>query len=290
LHVDHLYIQVGNPPSDPPDGDPSGMTANAVSSSQIDLLWTDGSSNESGFSVERSPNGSNSWSEIADLSAGSQNHSDTNLTASTTYDYRVSAYNVNGSSGYASDSATTDAPPPQQPPPQQPTGLAANGVSTSQINLQWNDNGLNEDGFRIERSPDGINGWGELVTLGVNVTSYQDTDLPADTTFFYSVAAFNGSGEATSDPASGTTQPAPALSLEASGYRVKGQHHVSLTWSGSDNVDVYRNGVYQATIGPETSYDDDIGAKGGASYQHQVCEAGAELGSDMCSNTTTTVF
>ena len=29
LSVDHLYIQVGNPPSNPPDGDPSGMEANA---------------------------------------------------------------------------------------------------------------------------------------------------------------------------------------------------------------------------------------------------------------------
>ena len=36
---------------------PSGLVASAVSSSAIDLAWTDNASNESGYTVERSPNG-----------------------------------------------------------------------------------------------------------------------------------------------------------------------------------------------------------------------------------------
>jgi hypothetical protein len=288
LSVDHLYIQVGNPPSNPPDGDPGGMTANVVSTSQIDLAWTDGSSNESGFLLERSPASSGPWSEIADLAAGSQSYSDTGLSASTTYYYRVCAHNANGLSGYASANATTDSPPPPPPAPQQPNGLAANGVSTSQINLQWNDNGPNEDGFRIERSPNGSSGWSELATLSANITSYQDTGLPEETTLHYRVVAFNVSGEATSDPASGSTQAAPDLSLTASGYRVKGIHHVSLDWTGDGNVNIYRDGVLQASNVSGGSYDDNIGSKGGASYDHRVCVANTPEGA--CSNTTTTVF
>jgi titin len=286
VHIDHLYIQVGNPPSNPPDGDPSGMTANAASSSQINLAWTDGSSNESGFLLERSPASSGPWSEIADLAAGSQSYNDIGLSANTGYYYRVCAHNVNGFSGYASANATTDSPPPPPPAPQQPSGLTATGASTSQINLQWNDNGPNEDGFRVERSPNGSTGWSELATLGANATSHQDADLPEDTTFHYRVVAFNVSGEATSVSTSGSTQAAPDLSLTASGYRVKGRHHVTLDWTGSSNVDVYRDGSLVASDVGGDSYVDNIGVKGGASYDHQVCEAGT----NTCSNTTTTVF
>jgi hypothetical protein len=175
LHVDHLYIQVGNPPSDPPDGDPSGLTASAASSSQIDLAWTDESTNESGFLLERSPDGSGSWSQIADLAAGSENYSDSGLSAGTTYYYRVCAHNVNGISGFASANATTDAPPPL---PEAPSSLAANGVSPSQINLSWSHSGSNEDGFRVERSADAGLSW-EVVDASVaaNATSYSDSGL-----------------------------------------------------------------------------------------------------------------
>jgi len=86
-----------------------------------------------------------------------------------------------------------------------------------------------------------------------------------------------------SDPPGGDP---PTLSLSASGYKDKGQHHVVLEWTGSNGVDVYRDGVLIAPGIAGSSLDDDIGAKGGATYLHQVCEAGTA----NCSNTTTTVF
>jgi PKD repeat protein len=111
VFVDHLFIQVSNPSSDPPDGDPSGLTAIAVSSSQIDLNWTDGTMNESGFTVEGSPDGTDgSWSPIADLPAGSESYSHAGLADETTYFYQVKAFNDFGETGYTPPvSATTDA-------------------------------------------------------------------------------------------------------------------------------------------------------------------------------------
>lgn len=138
IFIDHLFIQVANPPSDPPDGDPAGMSATAVSASRIDLAWTDSASNESSYRVERSPNGASSWSLIAQLPADSQSHADTALAANTTYFYRVSAWNLNGGSGYASASATThDAPPPPPPPA---LNLTASGYKVKGIqhaDLAW---------------------------------------------------------------------------------------------------------------------------------------------------------
>ena len=57
--------------------------------------------------------------------------------------------------------------------PNSPTSLEANSISRSQVNLNWTDNSDNEQGFKIERSEDGIN-YQEIAIVGPNITSYND--------------------------------------------------------------------------------------------------------------------
>ncbi|MCP4045046.1 MAG: hypothetical protein GY732_03555 [Gammaproteobacteria bacterium] len=61
-----------------------------------------------------------------------------------------------------------------------------------------------------------------------------------------------------------------------------------ITWSGSSatNVDIYRDGSLKATTTNDGAYTDNIGAKGGATYQYELCDAGTA----NCSNTETVVF
>jgi len=136
VRVDQLYIQVGNPSNDMPDGNPSGLNAEAIAYNRIDLNWTNGSSNESGLRVERSPNGTSGWMVVADLPSASNSYSDTGLAALTTYYYRVSAYTQTQLvSEYTSDSATTPAAPPT---PQ--LSLAAEGYKSKgqyHVSLTW---------------------------------------------------------------------------------------------------------------------------------------------------------
>jgi len=134
LHVDHLYIQVGNPPTDPPDVAPSGLTAVPASSSAIDLGWTDNSSNETSFRLERSLNGSDGW-VLIELPAGTESYRDDGLAAQTTYYYRVSAWNPNGQSGYATAYAQTPEAPPPPALALSATGFKDKGVHV--IDLQW---------------------------------------------------------------------------------------------------------------------------------------------------------
>ena len=73
-------------------------------------------------------------------------YSNTGLTASTSYSYRVRAYNAAGDSDYSNTaSAVTQAAPAL---PAAPTNLIATAVSKSQINLSWTDNADNETGFQ----------------------------------------------------------------------------------------------------------------------------------------------
>ena len=176
VFVDHLFIQVSNPSSDPPDGDPSGLTANVVSSSQINLSWTDGTLNESGFTVERSPDGTaGSWGEIANLPAGSENYSDAGLAAATTYFYQVRAYNGFGESGYTLPaSATTDVAPAIE--------LSASGNKVKgkhSIDLSW-----------TSSTTSAMDIWenGSLIADGVAGTSYtHSTKNKGAATYLYRV-------------------------------------------------------------------------------------------------------
>jgi hypothetical protein len=78
--------------------------------------------------------------------------------------------------------------------PQAPSNLDAVAVSGERIDVSWVDNADNEDGFYLERSPNGVNTWTVIATLASNVTSHSNNGLTGLTTYFYRVRAFNGVG------------------------------------------------------------------------------------------------
>ena len=106
---------------------PTGLSAGAVSSARIDLSWTDASTDETGFEVERSVTGSGGpWFLLVTKSANAVSHQDGTVSPSTSYWYRVRAVNTFGQSGYSNTaSASTPAAPIDPPPPPAATLLAA---------------------------------------------------------------------------------------------------------------------------------------------------------------------
>jgi hypothetical protein len=100
------------PAPDPPAA-PTTLAAAAVSTSQIDLSWTDNATTEDGFRIERcAGDGCTGFAEIATVGANVVSYQNTGLTASTSYSYRVRAYNAGGTSSYTNTAtATTPAPP-----------------------------------------------------------------------------------------------------------------------------------------------------------------------------------
>ncbi len=173
-------------------------------------------------------------------------------------------------------------------PPLPPSGLAATAMSNSQIDLTWTDNSDDEYGFEVERWSDG-SPWEWVDTVGADVTTYPDTGLTPDTTYYYRVRAFNGSGASSySDEASATTLESPGIVLEGVGFILGGKSVVDLTWSGavSADVELWRNGVLIDTTTNDGLYRDNLGRDTTGSFTYWVCEPG---GSE-CSNMLTIVF
>ncbi|MCP5046993.1 MAG: hypothetical protein GY940_07455, partial [bacterium] len=192
----------GTTPVDPPAA-PSGLTANASACDQVDLSWSDNSSDEDNFNIERSTDGVN-FSALASVGANVTSYNDTSASGSTTYYYRVDASNTGGSSAYSNTASDTTAACPSNPP-NAPGNLKAKVKGKSKITLSWNDNSGNEDGFRIYRGP-GAGSLTLLTTVGANTTSYTNTGLSSKTTYFYKVCAYNADGEGCSGTVSGTTK------------------------------------------------------------------------------------
>lgn len=178
-----------------PPAAPTNLTAAAVSSSQINLIWADNASNETGFYIERCAGaGCTNFGQIATTAANTTSYADTGLTASTSYTYRVHAYNTAGTSDYTNESSATTQVAPTVPAA--PTSLTATTVSRTQINLSWADNAGNEDGYYVERckGPATCTTYTRIATLGANVTTYQNTGLSKNTTYTYRVRAYNAAG------------------------------------------------------------------------------------------------
>jgi len=173
----------------------SGLTATAKSQTQIDLAWTDNSSNETGFKIFRdgvellpSPK----------VVANVTTFSDTGVTCGTTYTYTVKAVNAAGDSAGVTATATT--PACASGAPTAPGGLTATAVSQTQINLLWTDNSSDETGFKLFRN-------GVLIkTTGANVTTFSDTGLTCGVTYTYIVKATNAAGDSAGVTASATAQ------------------------------------------------------------------------------------
>jgi len=127
-------------------------------------------------------------------------------------------------------------------------------------------------------------------------TSYTASGLAAGTQYTFTVNARDSMLNQTlsSAPASATTAAPPpppppsGISLTVTGFKSKSVMIIDLKWSGASGpVDVYRNNAKIASSVSGSSYRDNTGRKGTATFTHKVCLAG---GTTTCSNTTTKVF
>ncbi len=198
------------------------------------------------------------------------------LTPNTTYYWKVVAKNAAGSSPASAVWSFTTGQPPPAVMLLAPTN-GASGLSTS-LTLSWTASAgaTFYDVYLSTSNPP------PTVTAGAVGTSYNETGLTPNTTYYWKVVAKNAAG---SSPGSAvwsftTAQPPPpqqgpitlAVSSRISGlYRM-----VDLNWSGATTakVDIYRNGSRITTTSNNGSYSDRFGFRSHGTSTYRVCAPG----------------
>ena len=263
--------------STPPDT-PGNLSATATGVSTIDLNWQDNSGDEDGFNIERKT-GAGAFSPIASVGADVESYNDSGLNSSTKYTYRVNAFNTGGNSNYSNEpSATTS---DDASAPAAPTNLAASASGSSQINIAWDENSNNEDGFKVERKT-GSGSFSEVASLGANVELYNDTGLDVATVYTYRVRAFNNidnsgyTNEASATTSDNGSAPAAPTNLAAS---ASGSSQINIAWDeNSNNEDGFKverkagSGSFSevASLGADVELYNDTGLDAATVYTYRV--------------------
>jgi hypothetical protein len=175
----------------------------------VALAWTPGSNGGSaitGYLVEKSPNGTSSWTTVTTTGAV-LTYTVTGLTNGTIQYFRVSAVNGVGTGPVSNVRSAT---PVVVTAPGAPTLNTATPGDT-QVSLGWSAPGSNGGsaitGYLVEKSPNGTSSWTTAATLGV-VLTYTVTGLTNGTIQHFRVSAINGIGTGT---ASNVLSATPAV-------------------------------------------------------------------------------
>ncbi|MDD5223629.1 MAG: fibronectin type III domain-containing protein [bacterium] len=133
-----FFLNACGSKSSPPDF-PTDLQASAISSSRIDLSWTDNADNEEGFKIERMVSGG-AYALVTSLAADTLSYSDTGLNPATTYSYRVSAFNSVGDSEYSNEATATTLPeviPDTTPPDTFLTAQPVNPTNETSLTFEF---------------------------------------------------------------------------------------------------------------------------------------------------------
>ncbi|MBU1487043.1 Ig-like domain-containing protein [bacterium] len=79
--------------------------------------------------------------------------------------------------------------------PFMPKYLSAQEISTTQIDLAWEDMAFDESGFKLEKKMGDSGTYIQIALLDADTETYADTDVVSDTTYYYRIRAYNGAGD-----------------------------------------------------------------------------------------------
>ncbi|MFK5926442.1 MAG: fibronectin type III domain-containing protein [Desulfuromusa sp.] len=178
---------------------PQNLDATIISATAIDLSWDASTDNTAvtGYKIFR--NGT----EIANSTTTTYRNN--GLTASTTYTYRISAYDTAGNLSAQSSAATSTTPAaPDTEAPTIPQDLNANVISANVVDLSWDDSSDNTAviGYRVYYKQGNMNSPldGTGATEGSSPIDVGDvittsvSGLDRDTVYYFAVTAYDAAG------------------------------------------------------------------------------------------------
>ncbi len=201
---------------------PSWAGTWSVKSTSLTLGWGDVSTNESGFIIEQSTNGT-SFNEIARVAANTQQTNVNSLSPGRDYYYRVRSYNANGSVASnvtrARTTGTATAETPVTPVtviPGRPSSIGSTATNASSGRITWADSSNNETGFIVQKSTNNST-FSEAGRVGANTTSFTASGLSASTKYYFRVLAYNAAGNSAASSVGSFTTSAATTSGNSGG-------------------------------------------------------------------------
>ncbi|WP_158303643.1 cupredoxin domain-containing protein [Methanosphaerula palustris] len=187
---------------------PSNLSAARLNGNQgIQLTWTDASTTETGFVIQRATDaGFTNSPTTFTVAANTKTYTDATAAQATQYFYRVLARNLVGDTvtpGFptlAGDSAWSNtASPGGATPSTSPKSVTATAARVNnnfdRVTLTWTDTSTTETGFRIQQATDsGFTANVVTSTVGANIVQFRTLNLPLRTNYYFRVQSFNAAG------------------------------------------------------------------------------------------------
>jgi len=221
---------------------PTGVTATATSSNSITIKWS-AVSEASGYYVYRSLSYSGTYVRVGESSSNS--YTNTGLSPNTTYYYKVSARNSNGESVQSYYASATTLSSSLVDGLAVPSNVTAAAASSSSITITWS-SVSGARGYFLYRSSS-YSGQYDIIDFS-SYNYYIDTELSANTTYYYKVSAYNNNSES---------------SLSAYAYAT------TLSSSSSGAIDLTSNSWYSNTISGGATHTYRFYAYSGSTYNIQ---------------------
>jgi len=171
-----------------PANGPSNLTQTAIADRSVSLAWTDNSSDETAFSIERSSLDGNSGFEVVhQLASNMVSHTDNTVLPLSVYYYRI---RLDGSAAVAySNVIRIETKPVIATAPANATAIALNSASAK---IEWEYSGTDITDFVIERSPDDKKHFAAVGSVSAIKRIYTDQQLESGRTYYYRLFAVNG--------------------------------------------------------------------------------------------------
>jgi|GEM_PF-2341428 len=185
---------------------PSNVLVSSLSTTSLKVQWSDHSSNETGFRIERRQSGTSNYAQVSDVPANSAANpvtfTDSGLLSGTKYYYRIAALNGTTASAFT-DPAVAGAF--NFTVPSAPTGFVVSNAGSTQVALAWTDSFTSETGYLMERRKSGTPEWLVVGQPAADSTSFQDTGLTGSSTYYYRLYVTNPGGTSAAVQVTATT-------------------------------------------------------------------------------------
>lgn len=213
-----------------PPAAPTGLTAVAVSASQVNLTWNTVSA-ATGYNLYRGTSPGVTPSSGTKVSVTSPPHSDTGLTAGTTYYYVVTAVNANGEGAASAEASAT----PTNPPPAPPT-ITSFSPTSGPVSAPVTITGTN---FAVPSTNNTVTFNGVPASVTTGTTTQLDVTVPAGATTG-PIKVTTAAGTATSASPFTVTSTAPVAPGGVAA--VPGVGQITISWTpvtGATSYNIY---------------------------------------------------